>query len=115
MTTQQLELKIKTPAPEVSDADVELLCRRLFQRDWVFARQLREEFGYNDRVLRAIAAASDGRIISGQKGYRLLDSAACFEDAERSAAWLISQGQEMISRGYAIRRRAHRMIARKTS
>lgn len=109
--TTQLELPIPTRAPEVSDADVELLCRRLFQRGWVFARQLREEFGYNDRALRAVAAASDGRVLSGQKGYRLLDGEAALEDAHHAAAWLESQGREMIHRATAIRRRAHRLLA----
>jgi len=105
----QLDLSIKTPAPEVSPEDVEQLCATLKGRGWVYARDLAATSAtLDDRKLRAIANASDGRIISGQKGYRLLDGSAAIEDADRSATWLESQARQMLRRAAQIRRRLHR-------
>ena len=104
----QLDLQLKTTPTNVTLADVELLCSRLQGRDWLLARQLRDEYAYNDRTLRAIAAEADGRIISGQKGYRLNDRSATVEEVDRAASWLESQSREMLKRATAIRRRYHR-------
>ena len=104
----QLALQLKNKAPAITEADVELLCERLRGRDWQLARQLCEEHAYNDRSLRAIAAASDGRIISGQRGYRLNDRSATVEEIDHAATWLEAQAREMLKRAAAIRRRYHR-------
>lgn len=104
---QQLDLSLKITKPDVSAADVDLLCRRLKDTGWVYARQLRDRYDYNERTLRAIANASEGRILSGQKGYRLLDGDTTIEEVEHASSWLISQGKEMIRRGNAINRRYH--------
>lgn len=109
----QLQLKIRTKEPEVSPAMVEQLCRHLKERGWVFARELVRETPFDDRTLRAIASKSDGRIISGQKGYCLLDGETSLEDADRAATWLENQAKEMTVRAFAIRRRAQRILARK--
>jgi len=72
---------------------------------WQTAKQLRQHF--NDRTLRAIASASHGEIISGQKGYCLI-SEASVEDANHAASWLEHQAKAMTERAYEIRRAMHR-------
>lgn len=108
MSTEQLDLAVKIAAPEVSPAEIEALCIHLRGRGWVLSRDLLTETTIDDRTLRVIAEHSDGRIISGQKGYRLFDRTTPLEEADRAAAWLESQGKKMLLRGAAIRRRFHR-------
>lgn len=62
----------------------------------------------NDRDIRALASAS-GWIISGQKGYKHIEHGTPEENAH-AKNWLISQGKQMIKRGIAIGRNAHRRI-----
>lgn len=76
---------------------------------WQTAKQLKP-FGYNDRTLRAIASASHGQIISGQKGYALI-SEATVEEANHAAAWLEHQARAMTQRAYEIRRAMHTRVA----
>ena len=73
---------------------------------WQTAKQLARH-GFNDRTLRAIASASHGQIISGQKGYALI-AEATVEDARHAAAWLRRQGNLMIQRAADIERAMHR-------
>lgn len=61
-------------------------------RHWFKGRE-----GWNDRELRAVAAASDGRIISGQRGYCLLDDATV-EEANHFISWMRSQAAQMNKR-----------------
>jgi len=88
---------------------VAALVARLNGAGWQTARQLRAD-GYNDRTLRAIASASAGRIISGQRGYCLIE-AATVEDARHAAAWLRHQAAEMNARAADIERAMHRRAA----
>ena len=102
MTT---EIGLRLPAPAVGEADVELLSSYLVMRGWRTASELSDD-GYNDRELRAIAEASAGRIISGQRGYALM-SECTPEEIDRAASWLESQARKMLARATAIRRRFH--------
>jgi hypothetical protein len=79
-------------------------------RGWQTARQIAELEGWSDRECRAAAEASDGEIITGQKGYKLLAEATP-EEVHHAAAWLESQGRKMIDRAVAIRRLYHRFGA----
>lgn len=108
MSEEQLPLAVKMAAPEVSAEEIEALCTHLRGRAWVLSRDLLQELAIDDRTLRVMAEHSDGRIISGQKGYRLFDGTTPLEEADRAAAWLESQGKKMLLRGAAIRRRYHR-------
>ncbi len=105
---QQLDLPVKAAAPEVTPAEVDDFCSQLQGRGWMTARVLQELLKIDDRTLRVMAEHSDGRIISGQKGYRLFDRSTPLEEADHAAAWLEAQGKKMILRGAAIRRRYHR-------
>ena len=101
-------------APRVSDQDVARLIAFLDGLGWVTAAQLVGTHDWNDpqgrswtdRDLRAIAAASHGQIISGQKGYALT-SQASVEDVNHAAKWLESQAKSMQARARAIRSAMH--------
>jgi len=60
------------------------------------------------RQLREWAEESNGRIISGNKGYRLIEHATP-EERKHAARRLISQGKKMTRRGIKIMRRAHQI------
>jgi hypothetical protein len=110
MNPEAPELDLRLPAPDVSVAEVDALCEHIRGRGWTKAGTLTRELGLDDRKLRAIANASDGRILSGPgcPGYKLFDGDTCVDDAIRAATALQSQGQRMQLRAAAIWRRYHR-------
>lgn len=85
---------------------VPALIQALSGRGWVKGRDLSRLLDCDDRTIRAIANASDGRIISGQQGYCLVECASVAE-ANHAAAWLEHQAAAMKRRAYAIRRAMH--------
>lgn len=105
MTT---ELGFKLGAPDVSEFEIACLVSDLqwCGGKWATARHL-SVAGYTDRKLRAIAEASNGRIISGQKGYALLENCTP-DEIDHAAGWLESQGKKMLQRAARIRARFHR-------
>lgn len=102
------ELGLKIPGPEVDPAEVEQMIRFLAGKGWLRAAEIETATQCNDRKMRAIAQHSEGRILSGQQGYRLFDRTTPLEEADRAATWLESQAREMLRRGAAIRRVYHR-------
>lgn len=95
-------------APRISRRQVQLLLECLDGQGWRTARGLRlSVLTWNDRTLRAMAAASAGRIISGQRGYARTDQASV-EDVNHAANWLAHQGELMIRRAQDIRQAMHR-------
>jgi len=96
-----------TTTPERSLRSGLRLIEGLRRRGWTRASVLAPLVGLNARELRAEAAASGGRVITGQQGYCLIEEASQPE-IEQSASWLISQGHKMIARGMEIRRRSQR-------
>ncbi len=66
--------------PPVSDP-LPILIRSLDGRGWRTAKSLIAELGWSDRQIRAVAESSADRIISGQKGYCLLEQAAVEDEA----------------------------------
>ena len=103
------ETKRTTPAKALIDAFVLALC----DGSWHTARQLADATGLPDRVARMCAEASEGRVISGQHGYKLT---ACATPGEihHACAWLQSQAARMIDRARQIRLAQHRAPARET-
>lgn len=95
-------------APVVSDQAVARLIEALHNAGWRTAKQLRD-LG-SERQLRAWASASEGRIISGQQGYALIE-ACTVEEANHAAAWLEHQSTAMAKRAAEIRRAMHRRWA----
>ena len=104
--TMQLELfRPKKGAPKITPERVEAFVERLARAEsWVSARALEQE-DCNDRTIRALANASGGRIISGQRGYKAAACATCDEIAH-AANWLEHQAREMTQRAAEIRRAA---------
>lgn len=85
---------------------VPALIQALSGRGWVKGRDLSRLLDCDDRTIRALAHASRGRVISGQRGYCLIEDASV-SDANHAASWLEHQGREMIRRAYDIRRAMH--------
>lgn len=109
MSEEQMEL---VPERTVSDSvrqDVHLMVELLRGDGWRSARSLAKFCGWTDRYVRRLAAASDGRIISGQQGYRLTLEATP-EEIAHAADWYRSQARKMIVRSMQIRRLAHGAI-----
>jgi len=105
---QKLELGLTIPGPEVSPEEVASMCEFLRGKGWIRAVAIEVQTQVNDRKMRVLAEHSKGRILSGQKGYRLFDRTTPLEEADHAASWLESQGSKMIRRGAAIRRLYHR-------
>ena len=69
----------------------------LDDRGWVPASSFKEFYGWSDRECRAYAAAAQGRIISGNKGYKL--TMQCTPDEFNEAnGRLLSQSDRMRER-----------------
>ena len=83
---EQLGLfKAKKEDPRVDD-----LISFLRDRSWMTRKQLSQSFDWNDREIRSIVEASQGEILSGQKGYKLTIQATR-EEFEESCGQLRSQ------------------------
>jgi hypothetical protein len=95
--------------PKVDDV-VPRLISALSGRGWVTARVLSAQIGSNERALREAASQSEGRVISGQKGYALIDEVGVHE-AQHAADWLKHQAHEMLRRANEIHRAMHRRWA----
>ena len=89
------------------DALLPKLITALTDRGWVSAKHLCQQLGTDDRTIREAASLSEGRVISGQKGYALIE-AVTVEEANHAASWLEHQAKAMLSRAAAIRRAMHR-------
>ena len=103
---EQPSLFTATKAPRVTDADVAWLLRALDGKSWCRTKWLQQSFEISDRTFRAIAAASHGRIISGQRGYARTDQASV-EDVNHAASWLLTQAAAMTTRAREIQRAMH--------
>lgn len=95
-------------APRVSEQDVAWLIDLLDGHGWQTMRDIRALglAGWDDRRIRAIAAASQGRIISGQCGYARTDQASV-EDVQHAVNWMRSQAAQMVRRARQIEQAMH--------
>lgn len=97
-----LPLFKKSKAPRVGEAEVSLMRTLLAGQGWKPAKW----FPWDERTVRAVAAASKGSIISGQKGYALTDQASIAE-VQHAADWLRHQSKAMAQRALEIERAMH--------
>lgn len=96
-----------TRATAVSPSEVEQLVRVLSGKGWRKAKALAQELQMDDRTIREVANQSKGRVISGQRGYALVDEVTT-EEANHSANWLEHQAKKMLRRAAEIRQAMHR-------
>lgn len=100
----------KGKGPKIRRFQIDELIAQLRGKDWQTAKDLGCRSESDKRVLRALAEASDGQIISGQKGYKLTLEAT-LPEIDAAAAWLKHQGEAMIRRYSEIQRVRHRHFA----
>jgi hypothetical protein len=112
ITTFQPDLPL-SPVRE-DDASLPTILAILDQEtDWLTAAQLLVKLGEaptdsKKRQLREVANASDGKIISGQKGYRHIRHATP-DEITHAAHWLRHQAKEMDTRATAILKQYHQL------
>src|SRR5438045_8123651 len=105
----QLALGFERPkgkSPKVTQAQVNELIEALYRKGWQTAAQLGFHTETDKRILRAIASASGGHVISGQGGYRL-NFEATHDENKVVTGWLRSQIAEMTRRVVQIERVYH--------
>lgn len=106
--SEALQLDLLRPGPPpVSEMDLAWMTGELRGRGWLTAADLGAAHESAKRVLRAIASASKGQILSGQKGYRL-SMEATLPEIEHSRAGLLSQKTELERRITEIDQVRHR-------
>lgn len=97
--------------PRVTRNAAEMMDRFLHvlqdEGDWVKGATLAARLHTSDRVIRMCASHSKGRVLSGQKGYRLTQDAT-LDEITHAANWLRSQAREMLQRSMEIDRFKHR-------
>lgn len=97
--------------PRVQKKAAEMMDRFLImlqeEGDWVKGSTLATRLHTPDRVVRMCASRSEGRVLSGQRGYRLT-SQATLDEITHASGWLRSQAREMLQRSMEIERFKHR-------
>ena len=90
-------------------AGVNLLVDFLWEHEvgWIHRDDLAVELGVSVREIRLMAEASDGLVLSGQKGLCHL-AYATNQEVEHAANTLLSQAKTMTERAVRIRNRFHR-------
>jgi hypothetical protein len=107
--TPNLELPLReSRKPKVSAEEVDALCAFLAGKGWVKAKEIEAQIEVDDRRMRVIAEVADGRIISGQKGYKLFDRSTPIGEADEAACRIEAMCKKGLLHAAAIRRRIHR-------
>jgi hypothetical protein len=115
MADDQLTLAVKTQAPEVNPAEVEMVVKVLCTAArWATAREIANSLGMREgttaeRHVRAIASAAAPRIVSfpGSPGYKLWELCSVAE-IDHCIDALEAQGRDMIKRANVYRLAYHR-------
>ncbi len=106
--TLQLELPIAEKAPKISEGEIVAMMNTLHGRGWQKSSQLGAKTWDQKRRLRAIANASNGRIVSwpGSPGYKLFDECTP-EDFLRGDNATRSAVRELLGKWKRILKRMH--------
>lgn len=94
--------------------NVRWLVGLLKARGWMTRQMILVEAGrtggkYSERWVRALVSAAGAEIVKGQEGFNHLDNVTV-EQGNHAADQSISQGQQMIEYGLAIRKAMHARI-----
>ena len=92
--------------PRIRPEDATRLKQVLACGRWIKGRELVSRFGFNHRIIRAIAEET-GEIISGQQGYKLA-SLATDDELKRALADLESRANHIMARAGKVRFMMHR-------
>ena len=93
--------------PKIVQGEVDAFICALYRRGWVRASALGATSEKQKRILRAVAAASKGHIISGQGGYRLAFEATA-DEHRKFVSWFKAQEDQMRQRRVDAERVYHR-------
>lgn len=106
--SSQLELPLNAKAPKIGEDEIGLMIAQLRGNGWRTASQLGAKTAQQRRLLRAIANASGGRIVSypGSPGYKLFDECLPHELAHADGA-IGSQIRALTVRRVEINYRMH--------
>jgi len=115
MNDATLPLGLKTPAPEVNPAEVEMVVKVLRSgAGWLTAREIAAglgmgEFAVAERKVRKIASVAAPRIVSfpGSPGYKLWELCTVAE-IDHCIEAFESQGRDMLERAILYRQAYHR-------
>lgn len=109
MNDAQLDLPLRARATEPSLSLLHLLEYLDTHPTWHTARALHAQLGLCDRTLRALAAASQGKIISGNHGYKHTRHATP-EEFREFYGRMTTQAREMHARAEAARKLHHAIV-----
>ena len=98
-----LDFTQKVERPGVDERDLYTLIYLLDDCDWTLASDIP---GFSDRKLRTLANASSGKIISGNRGYKLTRNAT-IQEIDECTSRLRSQADRMNQRVIEINRVYH--------
>ncbi len=87
--------------PAVTPDDVEAFVEFLRGRGWMYRRDIHRERPGNERALRQLAEESSGRVLGGQRGYRLT-AEATQDEVDEVVGFLTAQADKMAARSDAI-------------
>lgn len=96
------EILAKTARKEAPPELVAAFIAALTGSGWRTAAEIAAATGIADRTLRLCAESSAGKILGGQRGYKLTAEATPVE-IKHCEAWLLSQAHRMIDRARQIR------------
>jgi hypothetical protein len=113
MTLIQREFDLAKPTPRDPGVD-RLVSYLLAAPGWHHANSIltvwgESQDGTNRRWIRALAAAGEPEVISGQRGYQHVKHASA-EEVNHFVRWIESQARRMTARAEAVRRRAHALV-----
>lgn len=88
------------------DASVERFLRLLAERGTLTRRDISEATGWNEREIRALAEAAGSKVVRGQHGFTLTETAD-LDTIKHAAEAFISQGNKMRSYGIDLKNIIH--------
>lgn len=103
MTVNQLDFTFGARQTRTATEYLDRFLEALSDGRWHKAGGLAVQLRISDRVLRKCADLSQGRVISGQEGYKLTRFATA-DEADHAERWLLSQARKMTERATEIRR-----------